>query len=109
MRFFDKYIQEKHLHRISPTLLWEYDYDNFKWNAWRKIVVERVIQMGRINDWYAAFDLYGGIEGFRAIARDEVEDLDDRSFEFMCLALNLKKKETLCYRSKQLRRLHSIS
>ena len=109
MRFFGSYNQEKRIHHINPALLWEYDYEHFDWKAWRGIVAERVIQMGRLSDWYAAFDLYGGIRGFRAIARDEVVNLNDRDLDFMCLALNLDKKTTKCYKSKQLRLQHLTS
>ena len=109
MRFFDGYVHEKHQHRINPTLLWEYDYDKMDWIASKKLVAERVIQMGRMSDWYAAFDLYGGIKGFREIAKNEVDDLDDRTLDFLCLAFNLKKEETKCYKSKQSRLRHLTS
>lgn len=108
MRFFERYPQEKSRYHISPTLLWEYDYDHFDWMKYRKVVVERVLQMGRLSDWFAAFDLYGGIRGFRKIAKEEVDDLDERTLDFMCLALGLKKEETLCYKSKLLRPQPSI-
>ncbi|MBO4475313.1 MAG: hypothetical protein J5737_01130 [Bacteroidales bacterium] len=102
MRFFGKYRFEKNRHHINPALLWEYDLETFDFQASRRIVAERVIQIGRLSDWFAAFDLYGGISGFRKMAKMEVEDLDDRNLDFMCLALNLKKENTRCYKSKQL-------
>jgi hypothetical protein len=53
----------------------------------KRVVVERVIKIGRLSDWYGAFDLYGGIRGFRKIARDEVIDLSSRDLDFVCMAL----------------------
>lgn len=101
MRFFDTYIPGGHM--INMSLFWEYDTRNFDFVKNKRLVAERVITLGRLNDWYAAFDMYGGIEGFRKIAKDEVIGLDDKSFNFMCRALNLKEEETLCYKRKQLR------
>ena len=78
--------------------------DEFDWQKYRKTVVERVISMGRLSDWYAAFDLYGGIRGFRKIARDEAVDLSQRDLDFMCMALNIDKTKTKCYKQIQLRK-----
>ena len=84
MKAFSTYINERGKHRLNPGLLWEYRLDNF--------------------DWYAAFDLYGGIRGFRKIACDEVVDLSPRDLEFMCRALNIEKTETRCYKQAQSRK-----
>ena len=103
MKIFATYANEKGQHRVNQGLLWEYRMDDFDWQKYRKTVVERVITLGRLSDWYAAFDLYGGIRGFRKIARDEVLDLSERDLDFMCMALNIDKKETKCYKQIQLR------
>ena len=104
MKLFTTYKEEKGRHRVNPGLLWEYRMDGFDWQKYRKTVVERVISMGRLADWYAAFDLYGGIRGFRKIARDEVVDLSPRDLNFVCHALNLNLEETRCYKQAQLRK-----
>lgn len=104
MKAFSTYINERGKHRINPGLLWEYRLDNFDWQKYRRVVAERVISMGRLFDWYAAFDLYGGIRGFRKIACDEVVDLSPRDLEFMCRALNIEKTETRCYKQAQSRK-----
>ena len=104
MTAFATYKSEKGRREINPALLWEYRLDNFDWQKYRKTVVERVIAMGRLSDWYAAFDLYGGIRGFRKIARDEVVDLSPRDLDFMCRALNIDKTKTKCYKQVQLRK-----
>lgn len=106
MKIFTTYPKEKGLHKVNPGLLWEYNVSIFDWQKSRRIVVERVISMGRLSDWYAAFDLYGGIRGFRRIAKDEVIDLSPRNLDFMCKALNINKEDTKCYRQMQLRWKH---
>ena len=104
MTAFTTYKEERVRHPLNTGLLWEYHLDNFDWQKYRKTVAERVISMGRLSDWYAAFDLYGGIRGFRKIARDEVVDLSPRDLDFMCKALNIDKTKTKCYKQAQLRK-----
>lgn len=103
MKIFQTYRNEKGKHHINKGLLWEYCLDGFDWQKYRRIVVERVIKLGRLADWYGAFDLYGGIKGVRKIARDEVVDLTPRELDFMCRALNINITDTRCYKQQQLR------
>ena len=106
MKPFASYTTERGKHQLNQGLLWEYRLDDFDWQKFRRVVVVRVIKMGRLFDWYAAFDLYGGIRGFRRIARDEVVDLTPRELDFVCRALNIEKKETKCFKPAQLRKAH---
>ena len=106
MQVFTTYKEQKGKHQVNRGLLWEYALDGFDWQKYRRVVAERVIAMGRLSDWYGAFDLYGGIRGFRKIARDEVVDISPRDLNFMCHALNIKKEDTRCYKQAQLRKAH---
>ena len=36
---------------ISDTLLWEYDLNTFHWDKSYKVVIERVLQMGNLEEW----------------------------------------------------------
>ena len=74
----------------------------FDWWKSRKIVVQRIIERGWLKDFYAAFKLYGGIEGFREIIK-EVPSLSPRDMNFVCVVFNLKKEELKCYTRKLLR------
>lgn len=87
---------------VSPSLLWEYDLSRFDWWRMRKVVVQRIIERGWLNDFYAAFRLYGGIEGFREIIK-EVPILSSRDMNFVCIVFDLKKEELKCYTRKLLR------
>lgn len=89
MIIFDRYEQNKGKHRISPALLWEYDLQRFDWHRSRRLVVQRVVERGRVEDYFAAFDLYGGIEDFRGILR-EVATLPERDMNFVCKVFDLK-------------------
>ena len=91
------------------ALFWEYDTKEFDFEKNKRLVATRVISLGRLNDWYAAFDIYGGIQRFRDIAKEEVVGLNDCDLGFMCRSLHLKKEETQCFIRKQLRLKHMNS
>ena len=44
---------------INSTLLWEYDLEIFNWDKSYKIVIERVIQMGNVQEWKEIRSYYG--------------------------------------------------
>lgn len=102
MTIFDEYKQYADSLSISPSLLWEYDLSKFDWWKSRKLVVQRIIERGWLKDFYAAFQLYGGIGGFREIIK-EVPHLSAKDMNFVCIAFDLKKEELRCYIQKQLR------
>ena len=81
----------------------QYALRHFDWQQARSIVVQRVIERGCAEDYFAAFDLYGGIAGFREILR-EVSTLSDKDMNFVCTFFNLKKEELRCYTRRLLRR-----
>lgn len=45
--------------KISASLLWEYDLSHFDYQDMKVLVVRRVIERGRIDDFYAMLNLYG--------------------------------------------------
>ena len=87
---------------VSPSLLWEYGLSDFDWWKSRKIVVRRILERGWLEDYYAGFNLYGGIEGFRKIIK-EIPFLSPRDMNFACIAFGLKKEDLKCYKQKLLR------
>jgi hypothetical protein len=89
--------------QISTHLLWEYDLSHFDWNEMRTLVVQRVIERGRPEDFYAIFSLYGGIKGVREIIKTIPVISSPKDVSFVCSVFNLKKEELKCYTRKQLR------
>lgn len=87
---------------VSKWLLWDYDYDNIDWQDMRLGVVERVLELGNTNDFYAIFRLYGGIDGVRETLK-EVRHLSVPAMDIACVLFDLKKEELGCYVRKQLR------
>jgi len=106
--FFDHIIKNNPIPQpqVNRALLWEYDLSSFDWTAMRRIVVQRVIERGREEDFLAIFGLYGGIEGVREIVRNEVAWLSPKDMSFAHKIFGLKKEELKCYIREQLKAKH---
>lgn len=82
--------------QVSKTLLWEYDLSRFDWQRFRVIVMQRVVERGTMEDFYAAIRLYGGIAKVREIIK-EIPTLSDIDMNFVCSVFGLKKEQLRCY------------
>jgi hypothetical protein len=91
--------------QIPKHLLWDMNLTDFDWQKCRKIVVERVIERGNMEDFYTLFNMYGGVDGVRKIVK-EIHGLEPRDIAFVCAVFDLKKEELGCYKRKQLREKH---
>lgn len=103
MVVFDKYTPGEH--KINPALLWDCDMATFDWNHSRVLVVQRVVERGNPTDFYAAFDMYGGIDGVKEIVK-QIPYLNPIDIHFVCTFFNLKKEELKCFTKKQLMPKH---
>jgi len=103
--FFDFIIKNNQTAQlqINRGLLWDYDLSCFDWTAMRRVVVQRVIERGREEDFLAIFSLYGGIEGVREIVRDEIAWLSPKDMSFAYKIFGLKKEDLKCYTRAQSR------
>ena len=70
----------------------------------RNEVVQRVLERGRMDDFYAILNLYG-VEGVKAALR-EIPYMNDKDMNFACVAFDLRKEELKCYTKKQSMPLH---
>ena len=100
---FEDYYNHKNA-EVRPTLLWEYDLSNFDWQKMRNEAVQRVLERGRMDDFYAILNLYG-VEGVKAALR-EIPYMNDKDMNFACVAFDLRKEELKCYTRKQSMPLH---
>ena len=96
--FFDNYKQHTTA-RIRESLLWEYDLSRFDWQAMRLIVVQRVVERGRMEDFYALLNMYG-IEGVRESIK-EIPVMSPKDMSFVCSVFDIKKEELKCYLRRQ--------
>lgn len=101
--FFDNY--KKHIDaQLRPTLFWEYNLSHFDWDKMRVLVVQRVVERGRIEDFYALLNMYG-VDGVKEAIK-EIPTLNPKDMSFVCAVFDLKKEELKCYTRKQYRQQH---
>jgi hypothetical protein len=51
-------MQKEKPHIINTALLWEYDLDTFNYEKSYKIVIERVLERGNLEEWREMVRLY---------------------------------------------------
>ena len=85
--------------RVRKSLLWEYDTDRFDWMAMRRLVVQRVVERGRKDDFYAILNCYG-LDGVKEAIK-EISYMNRKDLSFVCSVFGLKKEELKCYIKKQ--------
>lgn len=101
--FFKDYRLYKHA-KIRESLLWEYQTDHINWQQMRNVVVQRVIERGRIDDFYAILNLYQ-LKGVKDAIR-QIPSMNNKDIAFVCSVFNLKKEDLKCYIKKQLTPQH---
>lgn len=95
--------------QVSPHLLWDVDVSKMTakdWQDMRLLVVQRVIERGSENDFYAIFKLYGGPKGVREIIKQIRSMFDPVDEAFVRTVFNLKKEDLICYERKRLREIY---
>jgi len=84
--FFSDYKEHPVTH-ITPTLLWEYDLSNFDYDDMLNTVVQRVIERGWLNDYYAVLNRYG--EDGVIAALKELRYFNDIDMNFLSIVFNI--------------------
>ena len=100
---FDDYRQHQDS-AIRSSLLWEYDLSDFDWQNMRNVVVQRVLERGRMDDYYAMLNLYGR-EGVREALR-MIPYMNRKDMNFACFVFDLKKEELRCCTMRPSHPLH---
>jgi len=92
--------------QISPHLLWDMDMKEFDMQKGRRLVIERVLERGGMNDFYAMIILYGGINKVKKIIEEEVYIFDPRIEALVKAIFNIQKEAMKCYEKKRLREIY---
>lgn len=98
--YFDDWKEKSKGLSISRTLLWEYDMSKFDWEKMKRVVIERVVERGTIEDIYAMISLYGGIPNVREEIK-KLPHLTDKGMAFVSAIFSIKKESLLSYKRKQ--------
>ncbi len=65
---------------INPALLWEYDLDTFDYEKSYKIVIERVLERGTLEEWREMVKLYTNKQILETIEWSGQLDKRDKDF-----------------------------
>lgn len=85
--------------KLRSSLLWEYDLEEFDWDAMKNIVIQRVIERGRLEDFQAIIQQYG-LDGVKEAIK-QIPNLNKKDFAFVCAVFGIEKEELKCYTHKQ--------
>ena len=96
--FFENYKSHQKA-QVRKTLLWEYNLTRFDWADMRTLVVQRVIERGRMDDFYAILNFYG-LTGVKE-AIQQISYLNPKDISFVCSVFKLKKENLKCYTKQQ--------
>ena len=67
-------------HIINTALLWEYDLDTFNYDKSFKIVIERVLHMGNLEEWRNMVNYYSREQILATIEWSAQLDKRDKDF-----------------------------
>ena len=90
--------------KINPSLLWEYDLQKVDYAAMRNLVVQRVVERGWPQDWYAMLNLYG-LYGVKSAIK-ELTYLNEKDLNFVSRQFDLPLTDFKCYTRKQSAGIH---
>lgn len=84
---------------FSSYLFWDVDIDTLNLESSAPLVIERVLQLGQLEDW-SLLNLFYGIDKILEVAKN-LNSLDDLTVSFLCSLYDLKKEEFKCYTQRQ--------
>ncbi|MDP9082105.1 MAG: hypothetical protein M3O71_32215 [Bacteroidota bacterium] len=90
--------------RINPSLLWEYDISRIDYEGMRDIIVQRVVERGWPDDWYAMLNLYG-VAGVKSAIKN-IPYLNKKDMNFVSHQFKIPLSAMKCYKNKQSAQAH---
>lgn len=85
--------------KLNKALLWEYDTDQIDYNALRNVIIQRVVERGRMEDWYFILKQYG-IEKIKETIKG-LSYLNRKDMRFVSHQFSIPLNEMKCYERKQ--------
>jgi hypothetical protein len=73
-------MDKKRPHIINTALLWEYDLETFNYEKSYKIVIERVLERGNLEEWREMVQLYSKEQILETIEWSAQLDKRDKEF-----------------------------
>lgn len=90
--------------KLSPVLFWDVDYNSIDFNKHAPFIIQRVLELGTLDDFFEVRDFYGKPKMKQIIRK--LRCLDERTLSFCSIYFNIKPEEFRCYTQKQLKQEH---
>ena len=86
--------------KIRPSLFWDIDPEKISEKENRRIIIERVINLGNLSEWIQIVNYYG----LETIKKEIIYagDLYPKTLAFIESYLGIQKSDLRCYTKKQL-------
>ncbi|RZS98483.1 DUF6922 domain-containing protein [Cecembia calidifontis] len=95
----NKLDKNSRLSGFSPVLFWDMDSKALDVIQSKKLIIERVLEYGLIEDWKLLQKIYG-LEEIKHVALN-MRSIDDVTLSFLCHFFDLEKTDFRCYTGKQ--------
>ncbi len=106
MKYLNSYINSNTKPELNPSLLWDFGEKEFDLQKNKKIIIQRVVEYGTLEDWSFIIKQYGEAEVVRNIK--ELSGLSKLNVNFICKVFNLKPHELKCCTKPQWRKQHWV-
>jgi hypothetical protein len=86
---------KKILKLISPDYFWDVDFGRLDINKSKRLIIERVFSLGRVEEMTALLHLYGNNEVFKTLS--QINYLDPKTLNFVARFFEKPKRSFKCY------------
>ena len=83
---------------FSTNLFWDIDASTLDLSKNKRFIIQRVLELGTLNDWSILKELYGTYTIGREMQK--ARSLDPVSLSFISMISGIKKEKFRCYTSK---------
>jgi hypothetical protein len=85
--------------QLSKHIFWDFNVNSIDYQKHSRLVIERVVVYGDLNDWYKLKDFYG----LNRIKKEvvEIRSLDKKTLNFLSLILKIPILNFRCYKQIQ--------
>ena len=84
---------------LRPHLFWDVDFEKLDPDKSKRLIIERVLSLGRLNEFYQVLSYYGEDTIKKIIVNTGY--LDEKTFEFAHSYFDIPKDQFQCYIKKQ--------
>ncbi|OQX80124.1 MAG: hypothetical protein B6D64_03805 [Bacteroidetes bacterium 4484_276] len=84
---------------LNPWLFWDTDFQAIDYQKYSRHVIERVLTLGALTDWFEIKNYYG-LDKIKNEAT-QIRYLDEVTLNFCCEFFNLQKEDFRCYTFQQ--------